>query len=113
MSKDLFGHELAPPHPGEILREDLLPKLGMSRAGLARHLGISVRRLGGLLAERLPVTLDLALRLSAAFGHGTRYWLGLQVQHDIWCAEQGASVAVKPVVWPTDGGAVIGLAAKS
>ena len=89
-----------PPHPGEILREDLLPALGMSRARFARHIGISVRRLASLLAEKAPVTLDLALRLGAAFGHGTRYWLGLQVQHDIWCAEQGAFVPVKPVVWP-------------
>ncbi len=92
-----------PPHPGEILREDLLPALGMSRACFARHIGISVGRLAALLAERVPVTLDLALRLGAAFGHGTRYWLGLQVQHDIWCAERAVRVPVKPVEWPAAG----------
>ena len=100
MSTTHYDSDLSPPHPGEILREDLLPALGMSRARFARHIGIPVRRLAALLAEKAPVTLDLALRLSAAFGHGTRYWLGLQVQHDIWCSEQGALVAVKPVVWP-------------
>lgn len=101
MSKDRIEADLTPPHPGEILREDLLPALGMSRAAFARHIGISARRLGAVLAERVPVTLDLALRLGAAFGHGTRYWLGLQVQHDIWCAEQSASVSVEPLKWPS------------
>jgi addiction module HigA family antidote len=97
MSKDFAS----PPHPGEILREDLLPRLGMSRAAFARHLGISAARLGAVLAERTSVTLDLAVRLAAAFGHGSRYWLGLQAQHDIWRAEQAlASVKVQPVVWP-------------
>ena len=97
MSKDF----VSPPHPGEILREDLLPRLGMSRTAFARHLGISAGRLGAVLSERSSVTLDLAVRLAAAFGHGSRYWLGLQAQHDIWRAEQVlASVTVKPVVWP-------------
>lgn len=100
MSKDLYDRELPPPHPGEILREDLLPRSRLSRAALARHLGISLRALTDLLAERRPVTLDLALRLGAALGSGARYWLGLQIQHDLWRADHGAAVEVKPVVWP-------------
>ena len=100
MSTDLYDSEQAPPHPGEILREDILPVLGMSRSGLARHLGISARRLRELLAERRPVTLDLAVRLGTALSYGTRYWLGLQVQYDLWRSDRSAAVAVTPVIWP-------------
>jgi addiction module HigA family antidote len=100
MNRDHLDHDQAPPHPGEILREDILPALAMSRAALARHLGISIGRLSSLLAEGRPVTLDLAVRLGAALGHGSRYWLGLQVQHDIWRAEQAMPASVTPVRWP-------------
>lgn len=101
MSQARFDPDAAPPHPGEILREDILPALGMTRTGLARHLGISVRKLSGVLTERRPLNLDLAVRLGAALGSGTRYWLGLQVQYDLWRAEQSTALVIAPLVWPS------------
>jgi antitoxin HigA-1 len=95
--KDLYMRDVAPPHPGEILRDEILPSLDLTRKALAKHLGISVRRLYDLLAERAPITLDLARRLGTVLGHGPRYWLGLQMQHDIWQAEQPFAMAVKPL----------------
>ena len=77
-----------PAHPGETLREDVLPALGMSRAAFARHLQISRNTLYKLLNEQQPVTLDLALRLGKALGNGPRFWLALQMQHDAWLAER-------------------------
>jgi antitoxin HigA-1 len=97
--KDLYDAGLPPPHPGEILREDILPRLALPRSKLAAHLGISARRLADVLAERAPVTLDLAQRLGAALGSGTQYWLGLQVQYDVWRAQFEAPVRIKPVAW--------------
>jgi antitoxin HigA-1 len=95
--KDLYMRDVAPPHPGEILRDEILPRLALTRKALAKHLGISVRKLYDLLAERAPITLDLARRLGTVLGHGPRYWLGLQMQHDIWQAEQPCAMAVKPL----------------
>jgi antitoxin HigA-1 len=95
--KDLYMRDVAPPHPGEILRDEILPRLALTRKALAKHLGISVRRLYDLLSERAPITLDLARRLGTALGHGPRYWLGLQMQHDIWQSEQPHALAVKPI----------------
>jgi len=97
--KDLYTRDEAPVHPGEVLREDILPALKLSKSALARALGVSRGKLDGLLKERTPVSLDLAFRLGIVLGHGARYWLGLQMQHDIWCAEQGApaSLKVKPL----------------
>lgn len=99
MLKQNFDPDLRPPHPGEILREDILPRLAISRVALAQHLQISVRLLSDLINERRPVTFDLAQRLGAALGSGTRYWLGLQAQHDIWRAACAEPLHVRPLVW--------------
>lgn len=95
-----FSEDLPePPHPGEILREDILPCLGMTRAALARHLGISVRMLRDILSERRSIDRKMALRLGIAFGQGARYWLGLQVQHDLWHCDFDQPPQVAPIRW--------------
>lgn len=94
--KDLWGLESCPPHPGEILKEDILPHYQITRKDLAKHLGISTRRLSDLLHERCEISLDLAMRLGAAFGQGAHYWLGLQMQHNLWQAHH-QDVKVRPV----------------
>lgn len=97
--KDIYQRNAAPPHPGEILRDDILPLLGLTRAALARKLGVTPRRLANLLAERSPITADLAQRLGIVLGHGPRYWLGLQMQHDVWLTTQPLDVPVTPLKW--------------
>lgn len=99
MYRDLSEYQPEPPHPGEILREDILPCLKLSRTALARHLGISARRLSDVLAERRPVDRSLAQRLGLAFGHGTRYWLGLQIQYDLWHSDFERPPIVAPLPW--------------
>ena len=97
--KKLYTRDNAPPHPGETLREDILPELAVSRTALARRLGISPRKLSQLLAEKIPVSVDLALRLGTVIGYGPRYWLGLQMHHDVWLAEQPVALKIKPLQW--------------
>lgn len=94
MLKPLLGTE-APPHPGEILREDILPRTGLDAGDLARHLDVAPTVVDELIREQRPVSLDLALRLGAALGHGARYWLGVQAMFDIWQAEQPAHLPLR------------------
>ena len=94
---DLAGVE-QPPHPGEVLREDILPSLDLSLSELARHLRISSTIIDDLIAERAPVTVDLAQRLSEAFGQSPRYWLALQMQFDLYRATLAAPVGISPVL---------------
>ena len=89
-----------PPHPGEILREQILPRLALSRKELAVKLGVSLTRLVDLLGERRPVSLDMARRLGKAFGNGARYWLALQMQHDVWNAERADTIEIAPITFP-------------
>jgi antitoxin HigA-1 len=89
-----------PPHPGEILREQIVPRLAITRKELATRLGVSLARLADILNEKRPVSLDMARRLGKAFGNGPRYWLALQMQHDVWHAEREDSLVVEPIAFP-------------
>jgi antitoxin HigA-1 len=88
-----------PTHPGEILREDILPALGMQVKELAQHLGVSRQTLSNLVNERRGVSVEMAQRLGQAFRNGARFWLALQMQYDLWDAEQDSRVSVAPLDW--------------
>ena len=74
---------LAPMHPGEFLREINLPALALTKAEVARRLGISRQTLYDILAERQPVTAAMALRLGKFFGNTPDFWLNLQRDYDL------------------------------
>jgi antitoxin HigA-1 len=76
--------DTAPLHPGEILREDMLPYFQVSAPEFARHIGVSLRRLNTILTEQAPITPPLAKRLGASLGQGPHFWLALQSQYDLW-----------------------------
>ena len=77
-----------PTHPGEILREDSLPAMGLSVAAFARALGVSRQMVHGILAERSAVSPEMAVRLGAFFGNGPQLWIDMQTRRDLWLAEQ-------------------------
>jgi addiction module HigA family antidote len=70
-------------HPGELLREDVLPALGRTRAEIGRLLGVSRQTLHAILTERSPVTPEMALRLGKLCGNGPELWLALQTRYDL------------------------------
>jgi len=80
--------KMMPPHPGAILRDDVLPALGVSVTAAAKELGISRQLLHGILAERLPISADTALRLGRWCGNGADLWLALQRDRELWDAEK-------------------------
>jgi addiction module HigA family antidote len=78
----------APIHPGEILREDVLPALGLSVSEAARRLGISRQQLHRVLACTHPITTEMALRIGKFTGNGPGLWLRMQQAYDLWHAEE-------------------------
>jgi addiction module HigA family antidote len=76
-----------PPHPGETLREDVLPALGVSATELARRLGFARETLSRIMHGHAPVSPDLAVRLERAGIGKARTWLGVQADYDVWQAE--------------------------
>lgn len=99
MVDDIEDLGFPPPHPGAYLREDIVPALGMTIKGLAEHLGVTRATLSDLMHEKRSVSLQMAQRLGKAFGNGARFWLALQLQHDLWHAERGSKINVDPIDW--------------
>ena len=75
-------------HPGEILREDVLPALGRPKTEIARLLGISRQTLYDILNERQPITAQMALRIGKLCGNGADIWYNLQKRYDMEIAER-------------------------
>jgi len=75
-------------HPGEHLREDILPALGRPKAEIARLMGISRQTLYDLLAERQPVTVPMACRIAKLIGDKPEIWMKLQLAYDLKIAER-------------------------
>ncbi len=89
-----------PTHPGEVLREDVLPATGLTQGEFADLLAVSRRTVNEILQEKRPVTVDMAHRLSRALGTSPDVWLRLQQDVDVWDALQenkGIYERIKPL----------------
>jgi addiction module HigA family antidote len=72
-----------PPHPGGIVRRQCLEPLGLSVTEAAQGLGVTRQALSELLNEKAGVSVEMAIRLSKAFGSSAETWLGLQTAYDL------------------------------
>lgn len=84
-----------PPHPGETLREDVLPALELTVTQAAQELGINRVTLSRVLNGKASVSVNLALRLEAWLdGPSAESWLKGQLAYDLWQAEQRGQTKV-------------------
>jgi addiction module HigA family antidote len=77
-----------PPHPGEILKEDVLPELGLTVGEFAAHLCVSRPHLSKLLNQHVGITAEMDLKISEALAQPPGLWIRLQVAYDLWQADQ-------------------------
>jgi addiction module HigA family antidote len=96
--------EIAPTHPGEMLREDFMPDFGLTAATLAAALGVSRQTVHEVLREERSVTPLMALRLSRLFGNSAAFWLNAQQALDLWESErrsQADLMRIQPLAMPS------------
>ena len=72
-----------PVHPGAIVREDCLKPLSLSVSEGARRLGVGRQTLSHLVNQKASVSIEMAYRLSKAFGSTPETWLGMQLAYDL------------------------------
>lgn len=77
-----------PTHPGAVLREDVLPELGISQSELARRLGVGRLSVNELLHEKRACSPEMAARLGKLLGTSAASWLNMQAAVDLWEIEQ-------------------------
>ena len=95
MSRD---PDRCPTHPGELLREDVVPATGKSKTEIARMLGISRQHFHDVLAERKPVSPEVAVRLAKLFGNAPLVWIRMQGAYDAWHASRDVDVSCVPTL---------------
>jgi addiction module HigA family antidote len=97
MSGNRLLRGLRPMHPGEMLREDVLPALGKPKTEIARLLGISRQTLYDILNEKQPMTPGMALRIGKLLGNGAEFWINLQRAYDLAVAERELGGEIKKI----------------
>ena len=86
-----------PIHPGEIVREDVLPALRLTVSEAARRLRVSRQQLHRILACTHPITTEMALRIGKLAGIGPGLWLRMQQSYDLWHTEQKLKEELKKI----------------
>jgi len=84
-------------HPGEILREDILPEVNISESKLANYLNVSRMTVNRLVNERQGISAEMALRLGKLFGNSPDFWLNLQSAYDLKVAERSVALELKKI----------------
>ncbi len=84
-----------PPHPGELLREDVLQPLGIEITDAANRLGMSRTALSRVINGRSGISPDLAIRLERAGVSTARFWMTVQTNYELSQAEQRVQPVVK------------------
>jgi addiction module HigA family antidote len=87
-----------PTHPGALLRDDIIPATGRTKAEIAGLLGISRQHLYDILQEKKPVSPAVAVRLGKLFGDGAGIWTRMQAAYDTWHAERTEDVRHIPTI---------------
>lgn len=89
--------KLKPIHPGEQLREEFMAPLGLSSNALARALNVTPTRVNEIVRERRGISADTALRLARFFNTTHHFWLNLQINYDVQCAQDAAGKAISRI----------------
>jgi addiction module HigA family antidote len=85
---------LKPVTPGELLLEEFLRPMKLTRSRLAREIGVPAQRIGEIVAGRRAITADTDLRLCRFFGLSNGWWLRAQAAHDTEVAERTLAPAI-------------------
>ena len=86
--KSMRDPKRKPTHPGEVLREDVLPVLKMTQGEFAKRLGVSRLSVSELLHGKRALSADMAMRIGRLTNTTAESWLRMQAAVDLWELEQ-------------------------
>ena len=89
--------QLEPVTPGELLRDEFLVPLGITKYRLAKEIGVPAQRIGDVVAGKRAITADTDLRLCRFFGLSKGYWLRAQAAYDTEVAEEALSATLATI----------------
>ncbi|MBU3589092.1 HigA family addiction module antitoxin [Polynucleobacter sp. 80A-SIGWE] len=83
-------------HPGEILLEDFMKPMGITARQIAADIDVSPSRISEIVNGARPITADTAIRLGLFFRMDPKFWLNLQMEHDIRVAKRTLQKEIEP-----------------
>jgi addiction module HigA family antidote len=92
-----MGRKLPPVTPGELLWEEFLVPMGITKYRLAKEIHVPAQRIGDIVAGRRSITADTDLRLCRFFGLSDGYWLRAQVAHDTEVARDALADEIESI----------------
>ena len=88
MNKKKMIHYIEPVTPGDLLNEEFLLPLGITKYRIAKEIGVPAQRIGEIVAGKRAITADTDLRLCKYFGLSAGYWLRVQNKYDMEIARR-------------------------
>jgi addiction module HigA family antidote len=88
---------VCPTRPGEILKEDVLPELGITVTEAANQLGVTRVAFSRVINSKAGISPDMALRLATWLGSSPESWINMQSAYDLYQASQKKRPNIKPV----------------
>jgi antitoxin HigA-1 len=96
--ESMMKNRIPPVSPGEMLVEEFLVPLGMSKYRLAKLIGVPATRIGDIVAGKRAITADTDLRLCRLFGLSDGWWLRLQASYDTALARKALAKKLDKIV---------------
>lgn len=100
MNDDMVMVSREPVHPGEFLREEYMPELGLTVAALAKRLGVSRQTVNDIIREKRGLSPEMCLRLGRLFSTTPQFWMNMQSKVDIWdslAMHEDEVMAIEPI----------------
>jgi addiction module HigA family antidote len=88
---------IAPVTPGEMLDEEFLKPLGLTKYRLAKDIGVPPQRIGDIVAGKRSITAGTDLRLCRYFGQSDGWWLRGQASYDTAIAREAMSAELSQI----------------
>jgi len=88
---------LAPLHPGEVLREEYMDPLGLSAGKIAKAANVPRTRIERIVREEIGITADTAVRLGKVFATSPEFWMNLQARHDLLVAKAALAAELEGI----------------
>jgi antitoxin HigA-1 len=88
---------IAPVSPGEMLEEEFLKSLGLTKYRLAKDIGVPPQRIGDIVAGKRAITADTDLRLCKYFGLSDGWWLRGQANYDTAITRESLKKVLKKI----------------
>lgn len=103
MTKEIKMKRIKPTHPGVVLLEEFLRPMGISQYRLAKDINVPAKRINTIVKGKSAISVDTALRISAFFNMSVDFWINMQANYDVLCAQAEFSKTIKKEVHPWAG----------